>query len=46
MSLINHIRLWNRWRKHCANSVLYKVLVLMGLMRSPTYERMRGEQDD
>ena len=31
MKLINHIRMWNHWRKRCLNGPVHKVLVLFGL---------------
>ena len=36
MSLINHIRRWNIWRKHNGNSWLHKLFVLFGIIHSPT----------
>lgn len=32
-----HIRKWNRWRKYNTNSKVYKFLVLMGFVYSPTF---------
>lgn len=34
--MIKHLRRWNRWRKGSADSKIYKILVLFGLMRSPS----------
>lgn len=34
--LINHIKRWNKWRKHCGNGRLYKISVLFG-RHSPTF---------
>lgn len=34
--LIKHIRRWNLWRKNCMNSKLHKILVLFGVIKSPT----------
>lgn len=34
--MINHIRRWNIWRKYSANRSIYKILVLLGLLHSPT----------
>lgn len=31
---------WNKWRKRNLNGSIYKVLVLIGLQRSPTFELM------
>lgn len=36
MRLIKHIRRWNHWRKHNLNSPLYHILVLFGIVKSPT----------
>ena len=38
--LINHIRRWNIWRKHCLNSNFHKILVLFGVIKSPTMNSM------
>lgn len=35
--LKNHIRHWNRWRKYNIDSKFYKLLVLFGICRSPTF---------
>lgn len=42
MKLINHIRQWNHWRKRCLNGPVHKVLVLFGLVHSPTFELERA----
>ena len=34
--MINHIRRWNIWRKHCLNNPFHKFLVLIGFIKSPT----------
>lgn len=34
--LRNHIRRWNIWRKRCGNSKFYKLIVLLGIVKSPT----------
>ena len=34
--IIDHIRRWNIWRKHCINSPFHKFLVLIGFIKSPT----------
>ena len=36
MGWIKHIKRWNEWRKHNGNSPLYKLLVLLGIVKSPT----------
>lgn len=35
--LFNHIVRWNSWRKYNTNAWLYKILVLLGICRSPTF---------
>lgn len=35
--LIRHIKIWNRWRKFNSNSWYYKLLVLFGVVVSPTF---------
>ena len=35
-SIINHVKRWNKWRKHNLNGPLHKFLVLIGLVKSPT----------
>lgn len=35
--LIKHFKRWNKWRKGCFNSRLYKFLVLIGLVKSPSF---------
>lgn len=32
-----HIERWNKWRKHSMMSQKYKLLVLVGLVHSPTF---------
>lgn len=34
--MLNHIRRWNIWRKSCLNGPIYKILVLFGVIKSPT----------
>lgn len=45
MKLINHIKRWNAWRKHCLNGKMYKVLVLIGLLKSPTLALTLTEEE-
>ena len=40
--LILHYQQWNRWRKNNLNSKFYKLLVLLKLRRSPTFEAMKA----
>lgn len=32
-----HIRRWNVWRKVCINGPFYKFLVLIGIIKSPSF---------
>lgn len=34
--MINHIRRWNIWRKRCLNGPIHKILVLFGVIKSPS----------
>lgn len=36
--MIKHIKVWNKWRKKSLNSKIYKLLVLLGISRSPTFQ--------
>ena len=36
--LIKHIRRWNIWRKRNTNGNMHHILVLLGIIHSPTYE--------
>ena len=35
--MIKRIKLWNIWRKRNLNSKLYKLFVLLGFIKSPTF---------
>ena len=35
--MFEHFERWNIWRKHNANSWLHKLLVLVGVIKSPTF---------
>lgn len=35
---MNRFKLWNEWRKRSLNGPVYKLLVLLGLAHSPTFE--------
>ena len=35
--LVNHIRRWNVWRKGSINGPVYKLMVLFGSIKSPTF---------
>ena len=34
--MLDHIRRWNIWRKCCLNGPIHKILVLFGVIKSPT----------
>lgn len=34
--MLNRIRRWNIWRKRSLNGPIYKILVLFGVIKSPT----------
>lgn len=36
IKLLNHIERWNIWRKHNTNSKIHHLLVLLGVIKSPT----------
>ena len=36
-NLSSHIRRWNRWRKRNVNGRLHHILVLLGVVKSPTF---------
>lgn len=36
LGVIKHIRRWNYWRKNNSNGRFYKILVLFGMVKSPT----------
>lgn len=36
--LYDHIWRWNRWRKHNTNGLAHHILVLFGVVHSPTFE--------
>jgi len=35
--LIEHIKRWNVWRKYNKNGIVHKILVLFGIIYSPTF---------
>lgn len=35
---LHRFRVWNEWRKKNCNDLLHKLLVLLGLRLSPTFE--------
>ena len=39
---IKHVKLWNRWRKNIVASWISKILVLFGVIHSPSLYMMCG----
>lgn len=39
--MIKHVKNWNIWRKLNANRKMYKLMVLLGLTKSPSLESVR-----
>ncbi len=37
----HHCKLWNEWRKRNGNGSLHKILVLLCINHSPTFEAMK-----
>ena len=40
--VVLHYQQWKRWEKRNLNSRFHKILVLLGLKRSPTFEHMKA----
>ena len=38
MGIANHIKCWNIWRKGSLNGPFYKLAVLFGIAKSPSFE--------
>ena len=38
---VDRYELWKEWQKNCRNPWLHKILVLLGLAKSPTFEYYR-----
>ena len=36
--MFKHLKVWNSWRKKNMNGSLYHILVLFGIVKSPTFE--------
>ncbi len=36
--MMKHIKKWNEWRRYNCNSFIYKLFVLLGIVKSPTFE--------
>lgn len=47
MNIIKHIKRWNRWRKYYSSGHrLHKLLVLLHLMSSPTFESIFTDEEE
>ena len=40
--IIHHFKLWNKWRKNCLNGWFHKIMVLLGLRYSPTFDQFQS----
>lgn len=36
--MIHRFKIWNVWRKHNRNNTVIKILVLLNIIHSPTFE--------
>lgn len=45
---VDRYELWKEWQKNCRNPWLHKILVLLGLAKSPTFKyfKTRGHKSD
>ena len=43
--VIKYIKRWNEWRKHNGNSSLHKLLVLLGIIKSPTLPHILTKEE-
>lgn len=43
--MIKHFKRWNKWRKGSADSTFHKILVLLGIIKSPSYYMVNGFHD-
>lgn len=46
MRLVKHIKRWNKWRKSNCNSQLYKLKVLFGIVKSPTFYYVWTDEEE
>ena len=44
--IITYFQRWNKWRKHNLNSRLHHILVLIGLVDSPTFDMTRTDAEE
>ncbi len=43
--LIKHVKRWNEWRKYNGNSKMHKLLVLLGIVKSPTLPNILTKEE-
>lgn len=44
--IIKHIKRWNKWRKRCVNNKFHKLLVLLGVVQSPTFAFILTDEEE
>jgi hypothetical protein len=44
--MIRYLMLWREWAAFNTNSSIHKFLVLIGLVKSPTFERVKNYYND
>lgn len=44
--MVKNYKKWKDWQKHCINSRFYKFLVLIGFIRSPTFEAFKIREEN
>lgn len=44
--IFNWCKDWNAWRKHSLNNWVHKLLVLLGIRKSPTFANYRNFKTD
>lgn len=42
--LIKHYKLWYEWQEYCIATWYYKVAVLLGIVKSYTFEEFKGRK--
>lgn len=44
--MLDHIHRWNIWRKHCLNGPIHKILVLFGVIKSPSMRLAMSPEEE
>ena len=44
--IITYFKRWNKWRKYNLNSPLHRILVLLGLADSPTFDMILTDDEE